>query len=384
MNYYYLDLIDRKGPFSPKELKLLNLDPNTLILHDGSTEWKALKDMLDLNNETENEELIAEELFEKDLHQNLEEQKISKKEIKIQIPLFILLSLGIVILFGLSFLAAIVERNYYKSEFNKEIDTYFNGSHYMCKLVEFENFEAIKKPIVLESKTYHNSESIIKDYGGPEYYTLDQGLCVDHKTIFEPIYTTKPNRKNFKSDDSFNQASDSYSIQLKNWNKLLFYKDYYKIQCSNCVKSIYQSDMFELVYYKTSRYFKDILLKGSFDLSMEDLKTLYYNRLISLATVNDNNDLDQFFYISNKYYYFKADGDSFSKQSVTGKKEYIENENCIIWFEDNNQIYVIEEKENNLIIYWLVYSVISSIVFLSTILFVKYRKRYKIAFSVKK
>ena len=47
MNYYYLDGIDRKGPLSQKELKLLNLNPNTLIFQDGSTEWKPLKDIIE-------------------------------------------------------------------------------------------------------------------------------------------------------------------------------------------------------------------------------------------------------------------------------------------------------------------------------------------------
>ena len=46
--YYYLDGLEKKGPFTEQELINLNLSSETLIWTEGYENWTALKDFPDL------------------------------------------------------------------------------------------------------------------------------------------------------------------------------------------------------------------------------------------------------------------------------------------------------------------------------------------------
>ncbi|HUS03562.1 MAG TPA: DUF4339 domain-containing protein, partial [Chitinophagaceae bacterium] len=50
MLYYYLDGLDKKGPYTSEELKTRNLKPETLVFSDGMDSWKPIKEIESLNS----------------------------------------------------------------------------------------------------------------------------------------------------------------------------------------------------------------------------------------------------------------------------------------------------------------------------------------------
>ena len=100
-------------------------------------------------------------------------------------------------------------------------------------------------------------------------------------------------------------------------------------------------------------------------------------------TDEDSINFEEFSFISNKYYFLKQDGDSWKYSTHHDKPIYIENSLCIIWYDYDNYQYKITEKNNMFIKYWIIYSLISSLIFLSTLFLIKHKGKYKFAFSIK-
>lgn len=62
MNYYYLDGLEKKGPYKPHELISRKLTQDTLVLSEGMTNWKPVKEvpelyslLFEVPNETQSE-----------------------------------------------------------------------------------------------------------------------------------------------------------------------------------------------------------------------------------------------------------------------------------------------------------------------------------------
>lgn len=50
MKYYYLDGIEKQGPFDLVELKNCSLTPDTLVFSEGFSSWHPIKDIPELND----------------------------------------------------------------------------------------------------------------------------------------------------------------------------------------------------------------------------------------------------------------------------------------------------------------------------------------------
>ena len=50
MKYYYLDGIEKKGPYEKEELKNYNINAETLVFFEGLSNWKPIKDIPELNS----------------------------------------------------------------------------------------------------------------------------------------------------------------------------------------------------------------------------------------------------------------------------------------------------------------------------------------------
>src|SRR5690606_11828193 len=49
MHYYYLDGLEKKGPYTVEELKVRNLKPETLVFSEEMENWKPIKEIESLN-----------------------------------------------------------------------------------------------------------------------------------------------------------------------------------------------------------------------------------------------------------------------------------------------------------------------------------------------
>ena len=87
MNYYYLDGIEKRGPYSIEELKSRNLNPNTLVLLEGSKDWVKLSE-LEFNKIQKSKKNIS---IKKHIISNSKRLKANKKKVIISIITFLLL-----------------------------------------------------------------------------------------------------------------------------------------------------------------------------------------------------------------------------------------------------------------------------------------------------
>lgn len=122
VNYYYLDGLDKKGPYNSEEIKARNLHSETLIFKDGASNWSALSNFPELlqpvavqeSNEDANKVDISKE------------NEIGKK--KIRVPIFLVIALGVSICIGASSIIVYFERSQDLQSFKKEIDNLFKGN----------------------------------------------------------------------------------------------------------------------------------------------------------------------------------------------------------------------------------------------------------------
>jgi hypothetical protein len=121
INYYYLDGLDKKGPYNSEEIKARNLNIETLIFKDGASNWSPLSNFPELlqpvilqeNNDAANSADISKD------------NEVTKT--KIRIPVFLVITLGVSICIGSSYAIVHFERLHDLQSFKNEIDNLFKG-----------------------------------------------------------------------------------------------------------------------------------------------------------------------------------------------------------------------------------------------------------------
>ena len=95
MKYYYLDGIEKKGPYTLEEILSRNLSSDTMIYREDKTNWLALSDFDELNpiETIESDDIIIP--LENEVNIN-EKDTITTDEVKIKLPKHTILILLIV------------------------------------------------------------------------------------------------------------------------------------------------------------------------------------------------------------------------------------------------------------------------------------------------
>ena len=119
MKYYYLEGVEKKGPFEKEELILKKLNSSTLIFYEGMKNWTPLGQMPELNK-------IEDLSIEID----------SKKSKKIKIHGIFFLILGLITTTGISFVYTQSESDKDLQKFEKKIQEIFQGKDEIC---DFKN-----------------------------------------------------------------------------------------------------------------------------------------------------------------------------------------------------------------------------------------------------
>src|SRR5687768_10281187 len=108
MLYYYLDGLDKKGPYTIDELKVRDISPETMVIADGMKNWTAIKDLPELSDKIFtrkiDEPILASSVPEMvDNKPTLTTIETTPKQKKIIIPAVLFLILGIVIAISASY-----------------------------------------------------------------------------------------------------------------------------------------------------------------------------------------------------------------------------------------------------------------------------------------
>ncbi|WP_343522031.1 DUF4339 domain-containing protein [Pedobacter sp.] len=116
ISYYYLDGIEKKGPYSHEEIKLANLSPTTLIWTEGMDNWTAIKDVPTLQVAIPPpipEELVADLRMKSVKHNGFKVMALYL------IPLFIGLT---IVYYKLDY-----DKDYYQKDLRTRIDNLMNS-----------------------------------------------------------------------------------------------------------------------------------------------------------------------------------------------------------------------------------------------------------------
>lgn len=168
--YYFLNGIQKNGPFSEEELIRLNLDIETLVWTEGFDNWIQLKDI---------KELIK--TIPPPIPENIPKKIVAKKQSKkLLLSTFLLLAL-LIISFIVIYTLIESKKAELKQELTHRVENIFNDKPIICDGVKFNvtgDLKEITKPI----KT--NSESFDLVYG----IELDEYEKAKEEGLIEKFY----------------------------------------------------------------------------------------------------------------------------------------------------------------------------------------------------
>lgn len=408
MLYYYLDGLEKKGPYNPEELKSRNVTPETLVFQDGMTNWKPIKEIQDLNNkifETHHKSEIEEVVNVTQFYESTDLGSDSnpklpvlsssqRNEVKnIKIPAITFLFVSVFVCVGISYLIVKGQQNIDKKDINKKIDAIFQGKDEICDY----NKTGVKG--TLDTVTVETNVVL-----GFEQTAVKAGNVT---------LAFKPN-----TPDESNGGEGNYNhIWVKNrWEEYKDVVEYYK--CSSggfTVQTLTKaSNGFDLVEscsknmgfkVPTSRYISGNdygygfstpgytlptdrgTVQAAFDVAMNYLSTNRENKSYIAGSYDKIKAFDE---IANDFYIISNVAPSrysSSSPNINAKSWQSDGESTvfvstwIVWYTQFGRHYEIVEVEKMFNKRWAIFSVISSLLALIIYLLIRYRRKISLQIS---
>ena len=394
MKYYYLDGIEKKGPYTLEEILSRNLSSDTIIYREDKTNWLALSDFEELNpiETIESDDVI----IPIEVVSNIDEKEtVTNDEVKIKLPKHTILILLIVCSIGI---AALITHFQQKNDY-KKIDEVLNNL-FKGKSIIAEYFIDSELYGQLYDVVYHAEDTKDPIFKGDNFVT------VNNKRI-----ATEPYRDASKSDNYW------YNKELSQWEKFRNLKQYY-------IKGEYILDGFsaskisrnEDVLKITKYYGGDMAYKVPEKKSINDFPTNRpsikdcYKEAAKFVTKddkdsNDNGDLstkildfelgaynnnfyemkqtgDKYYYLGDTIHIIKSNGENsyvIDNDKITSSTSRYDacvfNSQWIVWYKTYNNTYALEPKKWAFLIYFSIYSVIGIILSFIIYFIIKNRKR---------
>ena len=399
MNYYYMDGLDKKGPYTKEEIKLRQLTPETLLIKEGMTQWNKLESFDELIEPlfTENDDNTPTNSLSIEENDNSEKIKVSSN-----IFLYIGIILSILISVGIAYL----QKNKDLNSFNQKINEMMSG------------------------------KTAISDYS----YDGTQGklLKVYRSGLFDGIFTsgdkdnvvkTQNHDLAYKPNDNIKEGDNSYYWNEQNrkyWDLFKDLKEYYEsdeFTGFTAQKLERNGDIFTVNYmwsgdmaYKVSAtkhyegYSSEYYSSPGYDLpTYRPTIGKCYEEAAKFLTVEDKDKsylegsykkMDGFEYLESDFFeisqlypkYYKGldtiyvengrdenRGFVIDEQRITKQTSrtdaYVFSSQWIVWYKNYTNRYSIEKKKYALLKFSSIYSMIG--IFLTFIIFyiIKYRKK---------
>jgi len=343
MEYYYLDGIDKKGPFSKEEILSKNLSNETLVFHEGISNWTPL----------ENCEKLKEPIFkEPQIQENqiaTEKTKIINEPKKIRIPsiLFLIAFLGLSIL--LSYFYTTNKKENDLKIINAKVEEIFNGKDEICDYQIGYLKGKLQKPSLFSPQDNEDNRLV-------EYYECESGgwTVLSLKKVingFEYLnnYSTNMGFKvvesNYKPgvDFGYGYSSRGYSVPTYRGTVQNAYKE-----AMECISVEKENKPFVAGSYSKIKTFDEITTDFYTISNVEPTK--YSDGTVNLKTWESMGEASVF------------------------------NINWIVWYKISGKHFEIVELKNVFNKLWLKYSLISGLIATLIFFLIKYRK--KIALQV--
>ena len=311
MKYYYLEGVEKKGPFEKEELMLKKLNSSTLIFCEGMENWTQLTQMPELNK-----------------IENLSVEIDSKKPKKIKINGIFFLILSLIATTGISFIYTQSESDKDLQNIETKVQELFQGKDEIC---DFKNEGVIGK--LQKHPGYDDGYPVY------EYFQAESGGWT--------VLTLTKLNSGFNLVES-NSANMGFKV-----SETKKYFGYNMPTNRGTVQNAYTLAAEHITKKKENNSY----VPGSY------LKIKLFDKLYS-----------DFHSIENVQAVIHSE-EVIGEKSWNTTDGNVSNANWIVWFNTNGKHYEIVENKELFNIKWFKYSLISGLIAILMYLLIRYRKK---------
>ncbi len=405
MQYYYLEGIEKRGPYTKVELKERDLKPETLVLSEGMENWLPIKQIPELNEfiflrDSLNDNNDSNQTFDK--KEETKDANVEQSKIKISSAFFLLLCF--VLCVGLTYLITNSQRKNDFDEINKKVDLVFQGKNnvsdysydgtdgqlYDVYLSSF--FEGIgddKNVVRTKKRTLAYKPADVED---DKYVTYNEEKRKQWD-LFKGLvqyYETNP----FSGFETINAEKNTSTFSItKCWSGDMAYKVPESKHYSGYSSEYYSSPGYDIPTYRPSvgKCYEEAAKFLTVEKADKSYEAGSYNKIYSLPeTETKYYEVKQRYPIytrlGNKIHvnYGKGigEGDAIDNNKITdatsANDAAVFNSQWIVWYKSITNTYGIEEKSGVFYKYWLIYSVIGFVLISIGFFLQRNRKRISI------
>ncbi len=406
MKYYYLDGIEKKGPYTLEEILSRKLSSDTMIYREDKTNWIALSDFEEFNS-IENIKSI-DVIIPIEEETNVDKKdNITSDEVKIKLPKhtnFILLTVASIVIAG--FITYLQQKNDYKKITN-EINLLFKEKSAISDYL-VEDYSDGK----LYDVIYHSGDSKDPIFKGNNYVTVNN-IIIASKPYIDPSnsdnywydkklkqWETFKNLKQYYIKGPYifggftalkaSRVDDTFSIE-EFYGGDMAYKVPEKIHHSGTNYGYFSTPGYDLPTYRPS--IQNCYKKAAEFLTKKDKDSTYvpgsYLKISDLMIGRYNNDFYEISQYGDKYFYltdtikvvkengersYVIDNDKIT-ESTSRNDANVYNSDWIVWYKSVNNNFEIKPKKWVFFKYWGIYSIIGIILSFIVFFIIKNRKR---------
>jgi hypothetical protein len=405
MKYYYLDGIEKKGPYTKEEILSRNLSPDTLIYREDKTNWTTLSNLEELN--------VIEPIESKDISVSVSESQVEHEDIKdnieskkILLPKNTVLILYIVVSIGLAALITYLQQKVNYNKISDDINLLFQNKttisdSYISESLDGKLFDVIyhagiKSNPVLNRNDFVTVNNILlatepnmnQEDDNSNFYERNYKQWALYKDLKQ--YFIKEHYVEGFKVLKLSRSSDNFTITSYIGGDMA-YKVLDKIHKSGTDYGYFSTPGYDIPTYRPS--IKNCYIGAADYLTKEDEDSSYvsgsYSKILGMEIGYYKNDFYEIKQIGDKYFKWndtihviRTDGsrsyvidDAKITSSTSRNDGYIFNSDWVVWYKNYYNQYSLEPKKWAFLIYFSKYSCIGIILSLIIYFIVKNRKR---------
>jgi hypothetical protein len=405
MKYYYLDGIEKKGPYNIEEILSRNLSSDTMIYREDKTNWIALSGFEELNVDkcTDNKNISISEYENQVKEENVKDNIDSKKII---LPKNTFLILYIVASIGLAALITYLQQKIEYKKISDDINILFKNKTSISDYYISDRLDGKLYDVV-----YHKADKNNLLFSGDNFVTANNIRLSTQPYLGQGDNDSYLNEKQFKQwalfkdlnqyfikekyVDGFEavnlwRSSDVFTIKTYIGGDMA-YKVPEKIHKSGTNYGYFSTPGYDIPTYRPS--IKSCYRGAAEFLTKEDKDCTYvpgsYSKILDIHLGYYKNDFYEIKQIGDKYYRWsdtihviRPDGsksyviDNEKITSSTSRNDgYVFNSDWIVWYKSYYNRYSLEPKKWAFLIYFSIYSSIGIILSFIIYFIIKNRKR---------
>lgn len=418
MQYYYLDGLDKKGPYTLEELKTRNLKPETLVFSDGMDGWKPIKEIENITSvlfeQTAKSEANISETTDILIKpsETVKDIELQTEPSKIKIPSIILLFLLYGVCIGMAYLVAFYQKQNDHNEINKKVEDFFGEK---SAITDF-TFDSTDGQLYDVYFTNMMSDMMgLSDNGEKNVVrTKKRSLAFkpfsinNDKEKYEANYENQLKRwnlfkelvqyyecKQFSGFDiiRLEKNSSDYFSATKSWSGDMAYKVAESTHHAGYSSEYFSSPGYDIPTYRpsVSKCYIEAAKFLTSDREDKSYEAGSFNKVLSFTEI-----ASKFYEVSQNFPKYTrlfdkihvnqgpmlGEGDVIDNSKITdatsASDAAVYNSQWIVWYKSITNTYSIEEKNGIFFKYWGLYSAIGTAIMTLIFFGLKYRKRIAI------